>query len=396
MRRATALTGLLATLLAGCGGGARVYRAELRSARGLVTGNDVRIGGAIAGSVKAITLSRRGTAIVTFSLDRGVPVPRADAAASVRPVDLLGDNDLALDPGRAAAPLRGAIPVARTSDAPRLDQLLAAFRPGVRDGLRLLLVESGMALDRRGGDLGRAAIALRPALDAAQGVATELDRQNAALSRLVGDAERTVGQLELREHDLGPLVDGLDATLRTTAANATPLDATLRGAPALLGRLERTSGRLSATARAATPVAGSLRAAAGPLTGALAAFPALAARLRSSAGAVRPAVRGLRALLADGAPTLRSLAQALPGLRAVAPQTDGLLRELGPAAPLIAQGFFVNFADQAAEPGKQPFDPFANPTRSYWRGAAVFSCESFGVRVQPGCMQHLLDYLMGP
>jgi hypothetical protein len=49
-----------------------------------------------------------------------------------------------------------------------------------------------------------------------------------------------------------------------------------------------------------------------------------------------------------------------------------------------------NFPDQAREPGRQPFDPAADPRRAYWRGAAVLSCEAFGVPVRPGCLNEVL------
>ena len=39
------------------------------------------------------------------------------------------------------------------------------------------------------------------------------------------------------------------------------------------------------------------------------------------------------------------------------------------------------------------FDPFAEPTRAYWRGAAVFTCETFGVPVAPGCLTKALANL---
>jgi phospholipid/cholesterol/gamma-HCH transport system substrate-binding protein len=397
-------------LFARAGSGDREVVAEFASARGLVEGNDVRVLGAPAGSIERVALSPHGTALVTMRLDDAVPAPRADAAASIQPVDLLGDNYLALDPGRAEAPLRGTIPAARTANAPRLDELLATFRPGVREALGLLLVESGLALDRRGADLGRATVALRPALEAATGVARDLQRENAALAALVSDAERAAGQLARRAGDLGPLVGGLHATLRAVAAQRAPLDSGLRGAPAVLGQLERTAGRLEGTAGAAIPIAEDLRTAAGPLGGALTGLPALARSLRGAAGDLRPAVTGLRTVLRRGGPAFAALADALPALGAVAPQATVLLDHLRRAAPGISEGFFVNFADQAAEPGRQPFDPFADPRRAYWRGAAVFSCEAFGVPVEPGCLQkvlaaqdakaspatrRLLDYLLG-
>jgi hypothetical protein len=70
------------------------------------------------------------------------------------------------------------------------------------------------------------------------------------------------------------------------------------------------------------------------------------------------------------------------------------MAEVDQAAPGIAQGFFVDFPDQADESGKQPFDPFADPRRAYWRGAAVFSCEAFGVPVAPGCLNRALANLV--
>jgi len=63
-----------------------------------------------------------------------------------------------------------------------------------------------------------------------------------------------------------------------------------------------------------------------------------------------------------------------------------------PAAPAISAGFFKNFPDQASEPGAQPFDPFEDPRRHYWRGAGVVTCQTFGLKIESGC---LLDFLNG-
>jgi hypothetical protein len=96
--------------------------------------------------------------------------------------------------------------------------------------------------------------------------------------------------------------------------------------------------------------------------------------------------------LKRGATTFESLAAGLPELTAASPALDRFLRVLVPAAPAISKGFFVNFPDEAAEPGTQPFDPTADPRRHYWRGAAVLTCQSFGVPIRPGCLQ---DFLSG-
>lgn len=373
--------------------GGRTWTAEFTSARGLLAGNDVRDDGAVVGRVTSIGLSHDGTALVRFQLSDRAAAPRADAVAAIQAADLLGDNYLSLSPGGARTPLRGPIPTARTVDAPRLDQLLDAFQPNVRDGLQTLLVEGGLALDRRGGALARATVALRPALQAAGGVLDELDTQNGSLARLIPNAERVAAQLGSRSSDVGPLLDDLSRTLGVTAAAATPLGQGLSALPATLAGLRGTARGLAGTASAATGLASRLEPATDALAGAVRGLPGLAGRARAAAPTFAAALAAAGSSLTAGAPGLRELSSAFPTLRAQAPSIATLLAELDQAAPGIAQGFFVDFPDQAAESGRQPFDPFADPRRAYWRGAAVFSCEAFGIPVAPGCLERALANL---
>ncbi len=390
--------GLLATLVvaaivvfgaAGNGGGS-VVRAEFTSASGLLEGNEVRVQGAPAGSVERIELTERDTALVTLRLHDGVERPRADATAAVKPVDLLGDVYLSLSPGRDAQPLRGTIATENTSNVTRLSDLLSVFRPSVRKGLEAVFVELGLGLEQRGVDVNRAAVRLRPALEATDELMTELGSQRADLRRLIEDAHRTTRQLAARDRELGGLVDGMATTLKTTAEHSAALDRALERAPGLLTRLGRTSRALSATARSATPLARNLLRAApdlGRTTRTLAPF------LRETERAIeptRPLVRSLHRLLTEGRPTFDGLAGGVRALGRTAPELRSLVSALVPAAAPISDGFFVNFTDQAAEPGDQPFDPFADPARRYWRGAAVFSCEAFGVKIAPNCLDQFL------
>jgi phospholipid/cholesterol/gamma-HCH transport system substrate-binding protein len=377
--------GLVYRAVAGDPGG-RTWTAEFTNARGLVSGNDVRDDGAVVGRVTSIGLSHDGTALVRFQLSQRTAAPRADAVAAIQAADLLGDNYLSLSAGSARGPLRGPIPAARTVDEPRLDELLDAFGPDVRDGLQTLILEGGLALDRHGAALARATVALRPALQAAGGVLDELDTQNGSLARLIPNAERVAAQLGERSSDVGPLLDNLARTLTATAGVATPLGQGLSGLPATLARIRGTAGGLTATASAATGLASRLEPATGALAAAVRQLPGLAGRARTAAPTFGAALARAGSALAAGAPGLRTLSASFPALRSQAPSIATLMSELDQAAPGIAEGFFVDFPDQADESGKQPFDPFADPRRAYWRGAAVFSCEAFGVPVAPGCL----------
>ncbi len=375
----------------GSGGGEQsIVRAEFTSASGLLEGNEVRVQGAPAGSVERIELTDRDTALVTLRLKDGVERPRADATAAVKPVDLLGDVYLSLSPGSARRELRGTIGTQSTSNASRLTDLLAVFRPSVRKGLEAVFVELGLGLEQRGVDVNRATVRLRPALEATDELMTELGSQRADLRRLIEDAQRTTGQLAARDRELGGLVDGMATTLATTAQHRDALDRGLERAPGLLVRLGRTSRRLSTTARAATPLARNLRTAAPELARTTRILEPFLRETERAIGPTRPLVRSLHRLLTEGRTTFDGLATGVQALGKTAPDLRSLVSALVPAAAPISDGFFVNFTDEAAEPGDQPFDPFADPARRYWRGAAVFSCEAFGVKIAPNCLDQFL------
>ena len=373
--------------------GGHTWTAEFTNARGLVAGNDVREQGAVVGRVTSISLATNGEALVRFQLSDKHAAPRTDATAAIEPADLLGDTYLSLSPGAAAAPLRGAIDPARTVNAPRLDQVLDALRPNVRDGMQALIVEAGLALDQRGGSLAQATVATRPALQAAQATLGELNAQNGSLARLIPVAQQAAAQLDSRRTELGPLLDGLAHTLDATAGSSGALSRGLASLPVTLGPVRSTSGGLSATATAATDLVRQLQPQTATLAAAVRDLPSLVDRVKAAAPAFVGALDAARTTLQAGTPSLSRLSTAFPTLRAQAPRISTLLSKLD-AAPGIAQGFFVDFPDQAAESGKQLLDPFADSRRAYWRGAAVFSCEAFVVPVAPGCLTKAIANLL--
>ncbi|WP_026909750.1 MlaD family protein [Patulibacter minatonensis] len=360
--------------------------AEFSDARGLVVDADVLIAGAKAGRISAIDLTSAGTARVTMRLHDGLEPPRADAQAAIRPADLLGDVVLDLSPGSAPGPLRGPVPISRTVNAPRLEQALETFDQPVRDGLRAIFVEGGRGLAGRGGDLARTLVALRPAVTATDGVLRELDSQQAALKSVVGSAGTAVHDLASTSSEGQRALVGLQRRLSTVAAERAPLRAGIGALPDTLAKVRSTTGALSGTVDRVVPLADELgELAPGLTTAAQRARPFLRQTARAS-GDLRPTLVALRRALTTGRGTFTSLTAGLNGLQATAPSLDATASAFEDAGPAISKGFFVNFADQGAEPGRQPLDVTADPARNYWRGAAVFSCEAFGVPIEPGCM----------
>ena len=275
--------------------------AQFEDAFPLIEGMNVRVGGAVAGSVGRINVSDDGLAEVMLVLDEGVARPRADATASIRQQDTTGDSYVAFAPGRSREPLKkvdgrptiecsgGASQrCPRTLVAPRLDDLLNAFGPAERTGIKLTLQELSRAVDGRGRDLNRAALDLRPGLVAANRALADVNTQNKALRDVIGDAEAVTGQAADRRRALARSIEALEATLDVTAAETSSLDQGLRRLPATVRRGRSTMASLRRTATAARPLAVEVRDGAPQLATAVRQAPGFLGDLRSFLVRARP------------------------------------------------------------------------------------------------------------
>jgi phospholipid/cholesterol/gamma-HCH transport system substrate-binding protein len=373
------------------GGGGPTVRAEFTDARGLLPGNRVTLNGAKVGTVKSISLTSAGHAMVTLQLNSGVEAPRADAAATIRPVDLLGDIYLAYWPGNSAQPLTGVIPVSRTENLPRLSDLLLAFTPTARAGAQALIVALGEGLQDRGVDLDEAALQMRSALAAGDRLTAALSSQNATLGGLIDNAGRMARQLSAHRQDLSQTVTSFSQTLAATARRAPALDRGLTRLAPTISQLGATTRQLADTAMALTPVAVQLGATTPGLTTALQRLGPFLSQARDAVAATRPTLRSASQFLSTAPPALDPLTGGLSAGRHAAPQSNSLLQMLVTATPVMSDALFDNVASEAAEPGNQPADASNDPLRNYWRGAAVLSCQTFGMAIKPGCLTSYLN-----
>src|SRR3954471_15167270 len=107
------------------GGGSEGYRVDaiFDNADFLVSGQDVKIAGAVVGSVSGVHLTRDHRARVEMMIEEGFAPFRSDARCTIRPQSLIGEKFVDCDPGAprgkplVAASGEGApvVPVARTS-----------------------------------------------------------------------------------------------------------------------------------------------------------------------------------------------------------------------------------------------------------------------------------------
>jgi len=367
----------------------RLVRAEFQTAGLLVPGHDVRIAGTTSGTVRDIVLTRRGTALVSFALDEGVPALSRNASASVRDSDLLGGTYLAVEPGSGPAPLHGTIPVTRTFTAPRVQDMFETFDAPTRTALRTLVAELAVAVESRGVELNRAVLELAGALRAGRDVSTQLTSQEAQLDRTIIQLQRLTGTLAPRSRDAERLIDGLDRALATTAARGPDLDRGLARLPRTLDQLDRTLVRLSRTARAVRPVVGDLGAAAPQLATAAHRLGPFSREARAALADVRPFLLETRTVLRRGARSLPRLRRAAAALTQQTPHVAAFATMVRPYVTYLVKGVFAGIGGLAAEPGTQDFSN--QPGRNYFRGEGVLGCEAFGVPTRPGCLTSLLD-----
>jgi virulence factor Mce-like protein len=394
------LTGLL---LASVGGYAALhfglldkgpeYRAEFLDAWPLVAGMDVRVSGAVAGQVRKVALSNRGTAEVTFQLHPGVPEPRADASVAIRQDDLLGDTDLSLSLGTARQPLRGPIPLSRSIQEPRLDDFLNIFRSPVRTALKTFIVELGTALENRGVDVNAAILKLRPGFAALGDVFSELRGQIGALRQVLDNSHSLTSQLASRTRDLDRLVTGLSQTLTGVAANSTQLDQGLAQLPTALTETRATRARVQGLASSLRPLAATVAAGAPGFQRAASLIGPYAHALAQAAKLSAPTIMLSGQALRHSAPALKALRKT--SFAALLNPTSGLFGALAPVLAKLSDGLFGSTSGGGLGgvvlPGNDITAPNVDPQRSYLSAYLVITCEMFDVKQGPGCLTKILQ-----
>ncbi len=376
-------------------------KAEFDDVYPLLPGMHVRVDGAIAGSVGDIEITDQGTALVSLELFDGTAPPRADATAAIRQQDITGDSYVALEPGDEDEALGDeVIGTRRTLVAPRFDDLLNSFNEPVRQGFKLILIELGKGLERRGADLNEAILQLRPGLEAADEALAEVRSQNAALRSLIVDAEAVTGQTAAHRQELGSLVDSLSTTLQTTAEHGTALDAAIERLPRTAARSRETLAKLGNLANEAEPLARVVADSAPDLAITFRRLGPFLDDAKATMDTVAPTLHLVDNLLTASLPTLREapsrvLTAPLDIAAASGAVLDALLgdRQLQKAL-FSADGYGhgpkakddVGLGAVGVEEGTQAGYGDYDPDRRFLRAETVLTCESFGLPIEPGCL----------
>lgn len=180
------------------------FLARVDDVGGLRSGDDVRVAGVRVGTISDITVEE-GRALIAFTVDRSLPLPD-DSTARVQWVDLIGSNELLIQPGTSSTVLQPGAELVATTSATDLADLADAFGPLTQtldpDRINELTATVLSVIDGREDDLSRLLVDLDAAL------ATFTDRED-VVDRLLADYAVLAETVVRREDQITALVDHL-------------------------------------------------------------------------------------------------------------------------------------------------------------------------------------------
>ncbi|MDO9410014.1 MlaD family protein [Patulibacter sp.] len=328
--------------------------AAFEDAGQLVPGNEVRVGGAVVGSVERIRVGRSGLAELELRVDDDdlLPLHRGTVAVLRNPsLSSVAGRIVALQPGPNDAPeIRsgGRIEAVDTRSAVDIDQVVATFDVQGRRYLRGALRGGASTFDGIAAPMRRLLRELSPALRETDLTLDGLARDEPALRRLLTSTAVVADTLAGSRDDLGRGLESAAATLRAIADEREALTRTLRRAPAVTDRTGATLRRVETLVRDARPLLRDTRPVAprlastvrvvGPLADDL---PPLLADVRATVPPLTDVLRRTPLLADRSVPAVQELTAALTALRPIVPA-------LRAYTPDVVAGLATSFGGRAA------------------------------------------------
>jgi phospholipid/cholesterol/gamma-HCH transport system substrate-binding protein len=298
--------------------------AEFENASQLVTGNQVKVGGAPVGLVESIDLGEDGRALVKLSLDEGDYTPlhegtvatiRADSLSGIAgryvelyipPTDAEGDE---IDDG-------GTLGLDSTVSEVDVDQLFNTLdQRTIRDFKRVIRGFAAAYAGNAGRQANRSFEYLNPFVSTARRLFEELGRDRHSLERFVVDSAGLSRTLASRSEDTGLLVGNLDTLMTAVASRDDALREAIGGLPPFMREFNTAAVNLRAALDDLQPVV---------------------IEARPVAELLRPFMRRLRSFAVSSVPAIADLRSAV---RRPGPGNDLVeLIELQPALSEIGVG----------------------------------------------------------
>jgi phospholipid/cholesterol/gamma-HCH transport system substrate-binding protein len=279
------------------GGSSYTVTAQFANASQLVTGNNVNVAGVPVGSIKEISLSDDGQALVKMEISDAAYAPLPDGThATVRSQSLSGianryvDLDLPAQPDGKTISSGGTISQANTTSEVDLDQLFNTLNKPTVAHLKQVIEGFARAYDGVGAKANLGFHYLNPFLSTSRRVFGELNSDQANLESLVVDAAGLTSTLDARSPEISSLVANLNGMLGTIGAQQDSLASAVGQLPDFIRQFDTTAVNLRAALDDVQPLINATR----PVARKLQPF---AKRLRGFARGAVPTVHNLNGVI---------------------------------------------------------------------------------------------------
>lgn len=308
-------------------------RALFDNASFVVNGEDVRVGGVIAGKISGVELNAQNKAVVVLDItDPAFQDFRQDATCRVGLQSLIGEQFIDCNPTQqrgegvtpapplkaiATGPNRGqrVLPVSQTSSPVGPDLLANIMRVPERQRLQIIISELGTGLAGNGAELREVVQRANPTLQQANRLVSILATQNKTISSLVQQSDQALGPLAERRGDLARFVASSGRVAQAAADRGDDLERDFADFPAFLRQLKPAVQRI-----------GRLSDQIGPSV----------ANLTAQAPALNSAVTQLAPFVDAATPALKSLGLTADQGRKTFPKLDALAKQLNATATPLA------------------------------------------------------------
>lgn len=323
------LVAVVAVVIALQSGGSSGYRfaAVFDTANNMVAGQQVKIAGAVVGTVSSVGLAPGPKARIVMSIDERFEPFRKDATCTILPEGLISENYVQCDPGTTGPPLTAppgqvpTVPLSQTTIPFSLQDVLNVFALPTDQRLGLLISELGIGTAGRGQDLAGLIDRADPALVTSQQVLSILDQQRQQIASAVGQTDQVLSGLASQSGQVRDFVDRAANVTETTAAHRASLSAAVANLPGMLTAARPALRSLDTAASNASPLLDYLRQSAPGLDSLTETLPAFA-----NAGV--PALKSLAATAKKGRPAVKNAVPVITHLNSAANQLAPLTNQL--------------------------------------------------------------------
>jgi phospholipid/cholesterol/gamma-HCH transport system substrate-binding protein len=284
-------------------------------ARGLISGQLVKIASAKAGTIIDVKLTPDFKARISASIEGRLGPFYNNATCTIRPEGLIAENYIDCDPGSPASgelrPQGGfppTVPVKNTSEPVSLLNLFNMFNLPTRQRFMVIVDELGIGTAGRGQDFNDVLRRANPALALARQVISILARQRDQLASLVDSTNTIAAEAAGHTQALQAFLDRSAALSQLTAAHKDNLSTAINRLPGLLAAAQPALQKLDSVAVNGTPLLQELHAAVPTLN-------KVSADLGPFATEVRPALTALGTALDQATPAVRHVTPVVRVLR---------------------------------------------------------------------------------